>query len=97
MSHSDSCLWTITGNNSDFTTGLTILMNNITGLNVSVFTGPTFLSASLVVTNVSSNFQVYVTIINNTYILVSPYQNSPSNSLNMTYFTIKNLYNYTFL
>jgi hypothetical protein len=40
---------------------------------------------------------VNLTLLNNTYIVASPYTTLASSAINLTYFTIPDLYNYTYL
>ena len=47
----DSCLWTIQGNNSDLTTALSLKVNSILGLSVSIFSRPTFSQSLLISEN----------------------------------------------
>ena len=45
---SDSCMWTILGNSSDYKTGLSLQVNQMVALNVSIFNGRTFETARLI-------------------------------------------------
>ena len=67
-------------------------------LNVSIFNGRTFETARLVAGNINANYKLNLTLINNTYIVASPYSNTlATTTFNLTYYTIKHLYDLTFL
>ncbi|TNV73553.1 hypothetical protein FGO68_gene2752 [Halteria grandinella] len=97
----DSCLWTITGNRTDQTTGLFLQANSIVTLNVSIFSGPNFTTSRLIASNISSNYNLSITVMNNTYILVAAYNSTATknnlNFVNLTYYTIPNKFNYSYL
>jgi hypothetical protein len=70
-------------------------------LNVSIFSGPTFPSSRLIASNISSTYNLSITVMNNTYILVAAYNSTATknnlNIVNLTYYTIPNKFNYSYL
>lgn len=95
---SDSCMWTIQGNNTDFKGAISLLVNTMVALNVSIFTGPTFESARLIASNIVATYRVNLTLLNNTYIVASPYSNTlTTTTFNLTYFKIPDVYNFTYI
>ena len=71
-STSDSCLWTIYGNRTDYTSGITLNANNIADLSVSIFNGVTFAESILIAENITSPLSLTLPLINNTYIMATP-------------------------
>ena len=95
---SDSCMWTIQGDNTDYKGAISLLVNTMVALNVSIFTGPTFESALLIASNIVATYKVNLTLLNNTYIVASPYSNTlTTTTFNMTYYKIPNVYNFTYI
>lgn len=91
-------MWTILGNNTDFKGAISLLVNTMVALNVSIFTGPTFESARLIASNIVATYKVNLTLLNNTYIVASPYSNTlTTTTFNLTYFKIANVYNFTYI
>jgi hypothetical protein len=73
-------------------------MNAITTLNISIFSGPSFETARLIAANVSSTYNLTITVLNNTYILVAAYNSTATkNYVNLTYFTIPGRFNTSYL
>lgn len=65
---------------------------------MSVFSGPTFETASLIATNLIVNQTVNITVMNNTYILVAAYlSNATKSNVSITYQTIPKMYNFSYL
>ena len=69
---SDSCLWTIQGNRTDYTSGISIKVNTLVGLSVSIFNGATFAKSLLIAENITSTYTRTFPVINNTYVLATP-------------------------
>lgn len=69
----------------------------MTALNVSVFNGKTLNTASLVGKNVGNGYKVLISVLNNTYILASPYAATGTTIVNFTYYTVPRSFNYTYL
>jgi hypothetical protein len=69
----------------------------MTALNVSVFYGKTLNSAGLVVQNVAKDQNLLIPVLNNTYILVSPYSAPKTNIVNLTYYQVPNSFNFTYM
>jgi hypothetical protein len=93
MTTGDSCLWTIQGNKSDFTTALSLKVNTLVGLSVSIFNGPTFSQSLLISENLTASFRLYLPLLNNTYILASPLpSNLKTATLNLSYSLLSNVY-----
>jgi hypothetical protein len=95
---SDSCMWTIVGNQTDYSTGLSLQVNKMVALNVSVFNGRTFESARIISPNIDALYKLNINLLNNTYIVASPYSDTlKTATFNLTYYTIKNMYNLTYM
>ena len=89
----DSCLWTILGNQSDFTTALSLYVNALVGLCVSIFNGQTFSQSLLISENLTTSFRLYLPLLNNTYILASPLpSNLKTATLNLSFSLLSNVY-----
>jgi hypothetical protein len=65
-------MWTIQGNRTDYTSGISIKVNTLVGLSVSIFNGASFVKSLLIAENITSTYTRTFPVINNTYILATP-------------------------
>ena len=69
----------------------------MTALDVSIFNGQSLNTAMLVAKNVQNGYKLLISVLNNTYILASPYTATGTNLANFTYYTVPLSFNYTYL
>jgi len=90
---SDSCLWTIEGNRTDYTSGISIKVNSLVGLSVSIFNGVTYAKSLLIAENIISTYTRTFPLINKTYILATPLPTNLKTAVfNLSYTLVNKVY-----